>query len=97
MADLYRVTVIVGEQESPFPPSSPWPLIYQLDVPDPKDEADLKTRVARERFEELCEMYQHAYDSDPEATVARLDEIRNGLEIHVVLAGEVHVIADHRC
>jgi hypothetical protein len=94
---LRKITVVVSERESPFPPVSPWPLIYDLEVPadgvigeDPfMDYDSLLRQVADIRYNELV-------GDDEEQDVEVLDAILDGLELHFAFEGDIRTIADWR-
>lgn len=83
-AQTQTITVVVSEKSSPLPPVSPWPLIYTVDVKDPKDHAEVLAAVAAERMDEL------GIDE------SNLDEVLDGIEIHFAFAGDVNTLTDFR-
>lgn len=82
-----KVTAVVSEQTTPLPPASPWPLLYAVEVEDPKDKAQILTQVAMIRHEEIV-----GSKIDPQLLL----EIYQGLELHFVFAGDVGTLADWR-
>lgn len=85
------VTAVVSERSSPFPPVSPWPLIYVLEVQNSDGWSDTAVRnilldeIAQIRWEELCGEDGHDDLTDEEA----LEQIREGLDLHFVFQGDV--------
>lgn len=77
------VTAVVSERSSPFPPVSPWPLIYVLDVMNPNDDQEILRHVADIRYIELACEDEDGSQSD------QVYEIMNGLELHFVFQGDV--------
>jgi hypothetical protein len=96
------LTVIVSERTSPFPPVSPWPLIYDLDFSLRFEHGDgvvgvsaayhdeILQRVAEERLNEIgAGMFEPASRDN-------LDAIKAGLELHFAFAGPTEIVADWR-
>lgn len=81
------ITVIVTEQTSPFPPAYPAPRIYQLEGVAASDEDEILRQIAILRHEEI-----EGDDYDDEI----IDQIRQGLRLQFVVAGELTVARDYR-
>ena len=88
MSETQKITVVMSETSSPFPPIYDRPLIYDLNVVDPKDEADVRTKLAQIRYEELS--------GEEPVDPALLLEIFEGIEIHFCFAGELQTLVDWR-
>lgn len=81
---MTKITAVVSERQSPFPPVSPWPLIYVLEVTDPADDMAILRQIADIRYDEL------GCDDDEDGTQTdQVYEIMNGLELHFVFQGDV--------
>lgn len=88
---MTKITAVVSERQSPFPPVSSWPLIYVLDVTDPSDEMAILRQIADIRYSELgCEDNEDGAQSD------QVYEIMNGLELHFTFEGNLAPLSDFR-
>lgn len=86
------ITIVVTETSTPFPPCSPWPLLYTLKRPPSLDSETLKALVALERYREIVD----TGDPETEDQIAQVVAIAEGLAIHMVFDGEPTMLHDWR-
>lgn len=85
-----KITAVVSERSSPYPPVSPWPLIYVLDVTDPSDEMAILRQIADIRYDEI------GCSDDGDTQSDQVYEIMNGLELHFTFEGDLEPLSDFR-
>lgn len=86
-----KITAIITEKFSPKPPAYPAPLIYALDVDDPKDEISIRRQVAAIRLEEIGWENEQGWDEKQ-----MLEDTFEGIELHFVFEGDLTPMVDFR-
>jgi hypothetical protein len=86
------VTAIVTESATPFPPCSPWPLVYTLHGVPACDRETILALVALERYRDI----EGEPDTDDPTVAAQIAAVAEGLNLHLVFEGEPRIVNDWR-
>ena len=85
-----KLTVVVQEDDSPFPPRNPEPLIYFVEVEDKADDAAILDLIAQQRCDDLGQ--DDLFETDP----AMFTELRDGLSLCFAFEGKQTPAVDWR-